>query len=105
VNEFRDSIGKEPIGVLGVLPSKINTAAKFVEHTLPRMEAVIEKEYGFSLLKSRIFERRDLSAAIERTMAVGDLEVPNPTSIFDYKPYSQSAEEFENLAKEVLSLI
>jgi cellulose biosynthesis protein BcsQ len=105
VNEFRDSIGKEPLDVLGVLPSKINTADRFVKHTLPRMEALVEKMYGFSLLKSRIFERRDVSAAIERTIEVGDLDVPSPISIFDYKPYSQSAGEFESLAIEVLSLI
>jgi chromosome partitioning protein len=105
VNEFRDSIGKEPIGILGVLPAKINTADKFVKHTLPRMEALVQKQYGFSLLKSRIFERRDVSAAIERTIEVGDLDVPSPISIFDHKPYSQSAEEFESLANEVLSLI
>jgi chromosome partitioning protein len=105
VNEFRDSIGKEAINVLGVLPSKINTAARFVEYTLPRMEAIVEKDYGFPLLKSRIFERRDVSSAVERTIDVGNVEVPSPTSIFDHKPYSQSAEEFENLAKEVLSLI
>lgn len=105
VNEFRDSIGKEPINILGVLPSKINTAAKFVEYTLPRMEELVQRQYGFSLLKSRIFERRDVSAAIERTIEVGDFDVPSPISIFDYKPYSQSAGEFESLANEVLSLI
>jgi cellulose biosynthesis protein BcsQ len=105
VNEFRDSIGKEPINILGVLPSKINTAAKFVEYTLPRMEELVQRQYGFSLLKSRIFERRDVSAAIERTIEVGDFDVPSPISIFDYKPYSQSAGEFESLANEVLFLI
>jgi cellulose biosynthesis protein BcsQ len=105
VNEFRESIGKEAIEILGVLPSKIGTAAKFVEHTLPKMEQIIEQQYGFTLLKTRIFERRDVSAAIERTIEVGDLDIPDPTSILDFKPDSQGAEEFEALAQEVLALI
>jgi cellulose biosynthesis protein BcsQ len=105
IDAFRDEIGRDPVNVLGVLPSKINTAAKFVEYTLPRMEAIVTEDYGFALLKSRIFERRDVSAAIERTMTVGDFEVPNPTSILDYRPNSPSATEFENLAHEVLALI
>ena len=105
VNEFKESIGKEAIEVLGVLPSKIATATKFVEHTLPKMEKIIEEQYGFTLLKTKIFERRDVSAAIERTLEVGNLDIPDPTSILDYKPDSQGAAEFENLAQEILALL
>ncbi|MBW4514959.1 MAG: AAA family ATPase [Timaviella obliquedivisa GSE-PSE-MK23-08B] len=105
VNEFRESMGRSALEILGVLPSKISTAAKFVEYTLPKMEAIVSSQYGFSLLKSRIFERRDTSAAVEQSIEIGDLEIPNPTSILDYKPNSQAAEEFEELAQEVLSLI
>lgn len=105
VNEFREAMGRNTLEILGVLPSKISTAAKFVEYTLPKMEAIVSAQYGFSLLKSRIFERRDTSAAVEQSIEIGDLEIPNPTSILDYKPNSQAAEEFEALAEEVLNLI
>jgi len=105
INEFRESMGRNALEILGVLPSKLNTSPKFVEHTLPGMEAIVSARYGFSLLKSRIFERRDVSAAVEQTLDVGNLEIPNPTSILDYKPDSQAAGEFEDLAQEVLGLI
>jgi chromosome partitioning protein len=105
INEFREQIGKIALKPLGVLPSKIATTPRFVEYTLPKMESIVKERYGFSLMKSRIFERRDVSAAIERTVDVGDLEIPDPSSILDYKPDSQGAEEFEKLANEVLGLI
>lgn len=105
VNEYRESMGRNAIEILGVLPSKVNTSTRFVEYTLPKMEAIVSAQYGFSLLKSKIFERRDTSAAVEQIIEVGDLDIPNPTSILDYKPNSQAAGEFEDLAREVLSLI
>ncbi|NJR40119.1 MAG: AAA family ATPase [Leptolyngbyaceae cyanobacterium CSU_1_4] len=105
VNEIRESMSRSALEILGVLPSKINTAARFVEYTLPKMETIVSAQYGFSLLKSKIFERRDTSAAVEQVIEVGELDIPNPTSILDYKPDSQAAGEFEDLAQEVLSLI
>lgn len=105
INEFRDAIGKEPLKILGVLPSKVATSPKFVQYTLPKMESIVSERYGFPLMKSRIFERRDVSAAVERTIEVGDLDIPDPRSILDFNPDSQAAEEFENLADEVLNLI
>ncbi|MCY7284598.1 MAG: AAA family ATPase [Cyanobacteria bacterium CAN_BIN43] len=105
VNEYRESMGRNALEILGVLPSKVNTSTRFVEYTLPKMEAIVSAQYGFSLLKSKIFERRDTSAAVEQIIEVGDLDIPNPTSILDYKPNSQAAGEFEDLAQEVLSLI
>lgn len=105
IDEFRGVIGKEPVKLLGVLPSKIGTHDRFIKHVLPKMEQIVMERYGFPLMKSRIFERRDLSAAVERTIEVGELDIPDPRSILDHKPDSQSAEEFENLAQEVLDLI
>jgi chromosome partitioning protein len=105
IDEFRDSLGRNPLEVLGVLASKVPTNPRFVQYTLPKMEAIIEERYGFRLLQSRIFERREISAAIENSIEVGDLDIPNPRSISDYKPDSPSAQEFEDLAKEVLGLI
>jgi cellulose biosynthesis protein BcsQ len=105
IDDFRDSMGRKAIEILGVLASKVATHAKFVEHTLPKMEAIIEERYGFRLLRTRIYERRDVSLAIERMLEVGDLDIPNPQSVLDFKPDSASAQEFEDLAKEVLVLI
>ena len=105
INEFKEVIGKKQLEILGVLPSKIGTHHRFVQNTLPEMETTVRERYGFELMKSRIFERRDVSAAIENTIEVGDLDIPDPKSIFDYKPESKAAEEFENLATEVMELI
>jgi chromosome partitioning protein len=105
IDEFRESMGRNPLQILGVLASKIATHARFVEHTLPKMEAIIEERYGFRMLRTRIFERRDVSVAIENSIEVGDIDIPNPKSVIDLKPNSPSAQEFEDLAKEVLVLI
>lgn len=104
-NEFREQMGQDALKVLGVVPSKIATAHRFVEFVLPKMEQTVQERYGFPVLKSRIFDRRDVSAAIERTLEVGDLDIPDPQSIFDFKPKSKSADEFEALAQEVMGLI
>lgn len=105
INEFREEMKRDPIRIIGVLPSKINTAVKFIDHVLPDMEKNIKERYGFPLLKSRIYERRDLSAAIENTLTVGNFEVPDPQSIFDFAPNSKSTTEFRNLATELLQII
>ena len=104
INEFRESMMREPIEVIGVIASKIGTSVKFVEHILPKMIEVVEKQYGFQVLDSKIFERRDISKAVERVQEIGDLIVPDPISIIDFNPQSLAAEEFEQLAKEVMQL-
>lgn len=104
-DDIREEISKEPINVLGVLPSKITTAARFRQYTLPKMESAVPERYGFPLLTSRIFERRAVSAAIERTIPVGEMDIPDPVSIFDHEPSSQSAQEFEQLGQEISQLI
>jgi cellulose biosynthesis protein BcsQ len=105
INEFRDSISKDPIEILGVIASKVGTNSRFVEYTLPRLIEIVEQNYGFLVLKSKIFERRKTSEAIERIVELGDLIVPDPISILDYDPKSEAAIEFENLAKEILELV
>jgi chromosome partitioning protein len=105
IDEFRESLGRSPLAILGVLASKVPTHARFIQYTLPKMESIVEERYGFRLLQSRIFERREVSAAIEHSLEVGDLDIPDPRSVMDFKPDSQSAQEFEDLAKEVLGLI
>ncbi|GJD23558.1 sporulation initiation inhibitor Soj [Rivularia sp. IAM M-261] len=105
VNEFRESIMKEPIEILGVIASKVGTSTKFKEHTLPKMVEIVEQQYGFPVLESKIFERRETSKAVERILEIGDLTIPDPISILDYDPKSQAAEEFQKLALEVMQLI
>jgi cellulose biosynthesis protein BcsQ len=105
INTFREDMGREELKVLGVLPTKLSTNPKFVQYTLPKMEETISSRYGFPLLKSRIFERQDVSKAVERFVEIGDLDIPDPCSVLDHKPDSQAAAEFEQLSTEILNLI
>ncbi|MBF2019748.1 MAG: ParA family protein [Hydrococcus sp. C42_A2020_068] len=105
VNGFRKIIGRQPLELLGVLATKISTNYKFQQSTLPkRMQAVMER-YGLDVMESIIFERDDLAKCSEVTEIVGEMEIPDPRSILDFKPQSESAQEFNNLAQEVLGKI
>ncbi len=105
-DEFREELGKPPIQVMGVLPSKISTNPRSLENTFPRQKETIIKHYDFPVMDSVIFDRADLSHCLNQTITIGDLEVPDPKSIFDYADKkasaNQSAGEFEKLASEVL---
>jgi chromosome partitioning protein len=107
IDEFRDSLRREPIKVLGVLPSKISTNAKSFEKTFPKQKETIINHYNLPVMDSIIFDRVALSHCLNQTITVGDLEIPNPKSIFDFADKTpganQSAEEFETLANEVLA--
>lgn len=105
IDEFRTFINKSAIAVLGVLPSKILTNANYIKATLPKQEKVVEERYGFPVLETRIFQREDLSRAIDNFIFEGDRQIPDPKSIFDFKPDSISAAEFEELANEVLEKV
>lgn len=105
VNGFRKIIGRKPVGLLGVLATKVSTNYKFQQSTLPkRMQAVMER-YGIDVMESIIFERDDLAKCSEVTKIVGEMEIPDPRSILDFKPQSEAAQEFNNLAQEVLRKI
>lgn len=104
-NSFRKYVGKPAIEVLGVLPSKISTNARFIQSTLQRRKAVIPQRYGFEVLDSVIYEREDLAKCAEHSLPIGDQEIPDPKSVFDFKPDSQAAQEFDALATEVLQKI
>jgi hypothetical protein len=52
-----------------------------------------------------IYEREDLAKCTEKVQLVGDLQIPDPISVLDFKPDSTSAQEFELLAIEVLQKI
>ena len=57
------------------------------------------------LLNSVIFQREDVARCSDVTIPMGEMEIPDPKSILDYKPSSQSATEFKNLATEILTKI
>jgi chromosome partitioning protein len=105
IDEFRVFINRPAINILGVLPSKILTNASYIKSTLPKQEKVVSDRYGFQVLETRIFQREDLSRAIDNFVMEGDRQIPDPKSIFDFKPDSMSAAEFEELANEILEKI
>lgn len=104
INEYREETGRGSVEILGVLPSKVPTNNRFVQYTLPKMEKIVQEQYGYNLLQSHIFERRDVSAAIEQIKEVGEFDIPSPQSILDYKPDCQSSDEFRALATEIIQL-
>lgn len=105
IDEFRTLINRPAVNILGVLPSKILTNANYIKATLPKQEKVVQERYGFPVLETRIFQREDLSRAIDNFVMEDDRQIPDPKSIFDFKPDSMSAAEFEELANEVLDKI
>ncbi len=105
INDYREVITRQPVKLLGVLASKISTSHRFVQFTLPKMEKIVEEKYKFPLLKTRIYERREISTAIERVIEVGELDIPDPLSVLDFKPDCQASGEFESLAKEITELM
>jgi len=48
VNEFRETMSCSPCKLLGVLPSKIQTNARFLSSTFPRQKAAITRENAYS---------------------------------------------------------
>ena len=99
-------MGKNPINIMGVLPSKISSNNQYLKHTFPRHRDIIPKRYELPLMENMITEKTALSHCINKTLVVGNLEIPDPKSIFDFAKYessaSQSAVEFEALAIEVI---
>ena len=111
INENRETFGRQPLEVLGVLASKISTNAQYIKYSFPKQRAVIGDRYGMLLLESVIYDRTPLSACFNQTILVGDIEYPYPQSIFKYADTQRSSSaqtaalEFEVLADEVLNKI
>ncbi len=105
INATKKVIKQDPLKIIGVLPCKISTHAKFVEHTLPKQQAKITKKYDLPLLDSVIFQREDLAKCSDLTLPIGELETPDPKSVLDFRPNSKSAQEFKQLAQEVLAKV
>ncbi len=98
-------INKNSIEVLGILACKISTNARFVQATLRKRLEVIPQRYEIPMMETVIYDRDDLAKCAEKMQIVGDIEIPDPVSILDFKPASKSAQEFEILAEEVLEKI
>jgi chromosome partitioning protein len=107
MDESREAFSRAPIELLGVLPSKISTNARYLQYTFPKQREVIARRYNMPLMESVIYDRSALSESFNKTIIVGDIEYPDPKSIFKYadeiKNAAQtSAMEFEVLADEIL---
>jgi len=106
IDEFRESLGKDPIKLLGVLPSKISPIPTSFKHAFPKQKETIINHYNFPVMDAIIFDRVALSHCLNQTLPMGDLEYPDPKSIFDFADKTNtaniSAQEFELLATEVL---
>ncbi|MFP4006996.1 MAG: AAA family ATPase [Spirulinaceae cyanobacterium] len=111
INEFRGMLKKDKINLLGVLPSKISTNFKFLEHTFPRQRQVIPDRYNLPLMDTVIYERSALSECMNNTVVSGNLALPEPQSVLEFadvkgsKSAQTSAMEFEVLADEVLQKV
>ena len=101
-NEIRDVKGKFPLEVIGVLPSKVSTNSKYQEFVFPKQRETVAKDYGLPVTDTVIHERAALSNCVNNTLTVGDLEVPDPKSIFEFSPKADSVTEFRNLSSEVM---
>ena len=105
VNEFRSNLKKEPLEVLGVLPSKVLTNNRFLQHIFPRLLETVEIRYSLPVFKTIIYERVALSNCFNQTSNMGVREIPSPKSIFEYEPHCESVREFRNLSTELLKKI
>lgn len=106
IDEFRETLGRKPLNILGVLPSKIGTNSGFLKSTFPKQRDAVRRKYELPVFESVIYERIALSHCLFQSVTVGDLEIPEPQSIFDYSKSNpngrQSAHEFEEFAAEVI---
>jgi cellulose biosynthesis protein BcsQ len=104
-NSFKKQVRMNPLEILGVLPCKISTNSKFVQFTLKNRIDKISKKYDLNVFDTVIYERDDLAKCAEKVLVIGDMEIADPISVLDFKPNSISSQEFELLAKEVLTKI
>jgi cellulose biosynthesis protein BcsQ len=102
INETKDMYGLKNLDILGVLPSKISTNAKFLAHNYIKRRELVKTKYNFPVLDSMISEREDLAKCLENSLTFGDELIPDPRSILDFKPDSPSTQEFQVLAAEIL---
>ncbi|WP_353573337.1 AAA family ATPase, partial [Candidatus Albibeggiatoa sp. nov. BB20] len=106
INGFKEMINIPPLNIIGVLPTKVSANAKFAQGTLTNRIAAVKERYSLDVLEQCVIhELDDLAKCVEQTVTVGDLELTDPRSIFDYKPHSKSAGEFNKLADVIYDKI
>ncbi|WP_148288405.1 AAA family ATPase [Prochlorothrix hollandica] len=106
INPVRNEIGKSDIKILGVLPSKILGNSKYRQHTFPRQVDRVIENYELPVMETIISELSELSNCLNEIQIFGNLQIPEPQSVFKYKNgTSKSAQDFRNLAMEVLEKI
>jgi cellulose biosynthesis protein BcsQ len=106
INGFKEMINMPPLNIIGVLPTKVSANAKFAQGTLSNRITSVRERYELDVLEQCVIhELDDLAKCVEQTVTVGDLELTDPRSIFDYKPNSKSASEFNNLADVIYEKI
>ncbi|MDY6783203.1 MAG: AAA family ATPase [Cyanobacteriota bacterium] len=108
IDENREGLGKNSLEIMGVLPSKIPTNSKYQQYTFPKQRQVIPDRYHLPLMETSISERTPLYTCLNRTIPMGNLDIPDPKSIIDFAEIENNssaevaANEFEALALEVL---
>ena len=109
INEYREVMGKPAINLIGVLASKISGNNKFLQYTFPKQRDVITQRYNLPLMETVISDKTALSSCMNQIIKVGELDYPDPKSIFKFaesNPSAQtSAQEFDILAAEVLKSV
>lgn len=106
VVSFQNMTKLHVLKVLGVLPTKILNNPRYINVLKRQHFPRIENKYGFSVLQDlMITERHDLAKCFDASVEVGDLDIPNPKSIFQFNPTSPAVGEFEKLANYILQQI
>lgn len=105
VNETKQVMGKTALKILGVLPSKVSTNAQYFKFVFPRQKQAVLEQYSLPVMNTILFEKAVLSNCLNKTLQIGNLQVPDPKSIFAFDANSESAQEFLALAGEVLEKI
>lgn len=105
VDETRISIGKNPLKIIGVLPSKISPNPKYLQHTFEQQKQRVVDYYAFPVMNSKILDRKNLADCFNQDIEMGELRIPDPKSIFMFDRNSESVKEFEALAHEVIEKI
>ncbi|MEO1393367.1 MAG: AAA family ATPase [Cyanobacteria bacterium J06634_5] len=105
VNETRNTIRKAPLEMIGVLPSKVSTNSRYLEFVFPKQRDTVIQNYGLPIVNTVIHERAALSNCINQTISMGNMEIPDPKSIFEFRPNADSVKEFRNLSSEIMRKI
>ncbi len=106
INGFKEMVSLPKLQVLGILPNKVSTNPRFLNKTFKERVQNIEQRYQIPVLSEcTIYDRDDLAKCLDQSVELGELDVADPRSIFDFKANSKSAEEFFKLADVVMSKV